>query len=268
MLLHHPAAGPGNLRGESVDGQRSLIRRAAPAPAAAAAPAGSASPAPLVLPPPRPRSSLFSPGSVQAPSSLPARLLSLPRPPGSAPAPGGAGLQLPRRSHHRRLSRAPSTPGPLPPGEPSGSRANRLGRKPVYGCSGCRRRGGACGRGGCAPRRGEKAPRCAGSRSCPAGTRRLPWPPGWPCWVRGLRPRPARLGVAGRPGGSIAAPASPCPSPARRRPRSRSRCWDSPLATLLRESSESAVLGFQQPVDVKLSVKRHPQPPRVVPRAR
>lgn len=111
-------------REESAHGQRSGSRRAALPPAAT--PADSASPA---IPQRRSSSSLtpgpappfFSPGLVQAPSSLLAQLSSLPQPPGSAPAPGGAGLQLPRRSHHhrRRVLRctAPSPPPP-PPARP------------------------------------------------------------------------------------------------------------------------------------------------------
>lgn len=94
-------------------------------PVAAPRPVDTASPAPLFLPPspsyPGPAPPFFSPGPVQAPSSLPARLLSLPRPPGSAPVPGGAGLQLPRRSHHhcRRVLRcAARSPPPPPPARP------------------------------------------------------------------------------------------------------------------------------------------------------
>lgn len=66
---------------------------------------------------PGPAPPFFSPGLVQAPSSLLARLSSLPQPPGSAPAPGGAGLQLPRRSHHprRRVLRCTAPSPPLPP---------------------------------------------------------------------------------------------------------------------------------------------------------
>lgn len=192
-------------------------------PAAAAAPAGSASPAPLVLPPPRPRSSLFSPGSVQAPSSLPARLLSLPRPPGSARFPGepacscrAAHIIAAPRTPPAALSRAPRAPGPSRPGSPAdhGQIALALSRftaAPAVGVA--------------AGPAGEDAPRGEGRKPSvrlePLLPRRdMPPPsaPGWPRWprcgagVRGLRPRGAGRVLRDAPEGASLLPHHPAPS--------------------------------------------------------
>lgn len=210
-------------------------------PAAAAAPAGSASPAPLVLPPPRPRSSLFSPGSVQAPSSLPARLLSLPRPPGSARFPGepacscrAAHIIAAPRTPPAALSRAPRTPGPSRPGSPADHgqiplALSRFTAAPAVGVA-----AGPAARGGNPSVRLE------------------------PLLPRQDMPPPL----------AQAAPASPCPEPSQRQgPGAGTALWphSSPKAP------RAQYWDFDTLWMLKLSVERHLVPPRqqrLVPRAR
>lgn len=138
VLLHRPTFGP---RSRARSAAASFSPSLSPPLGRVALPHAAL---PSLHPPHPPRrSSLFSPGPLRAPSSLPARPLSLPRLPGVL---SGAARSGPPSARHR----APF------PGPRRGLRANRLGLKPVCGRSGCRGAPGACGRPFTPP------PRCPG----------------------------------------------------------------------------------------------------------
>lgn len=168
MLLHH-------LRGESADGQRSRVRRAAP-PSRRCRGSGWQRFPGAACPPPTP-----APLLPFLPRLCPGPLL----PPRPAPLPPTATGLSPGSRGSRPAAAAPLTSSPparrAVPGAPHARPLPTADRGQIASAV-SRFAAGPAGED--APRgQGRKPPRCAGSRSCPAGTRRLPRPPGWPRWV-------------------------------------------------------------------------------------